>query len=259
MKWIHCRRRQEVSLLAAAALGEEARIELEQHLSVCQECRSYYAEIKILTASLAAWEQNLSAIEATPAMRRRWAKAVQGTESSPERVPSLHCDTAKSLIFARIFQSRRNLQARVSTQSRKGAKTQSQETPHSQYLWQFFAPLRLRVFALNSFWFRLAAQLSLAAKSLCGVVWRELIRPNRHAWMGMAGLWVAMLAINAAISAHPTGGGESGAASSQAIIQAWEEQDRVLAELAQPAPVVPTPPPRFPGPRSQRTEEWVIL
>ena len=73
MKWFgnRCRRCQDVSLLAAGALNEEEKIELENHLAACQECRSYFAEIKTLIVPLAGWENNLSPIEATPAARMR--------------------------------------------------------------------------------------------------------------------------------------------------------------------------------------------
>jgi anti-sigma factor RsiW len=79
MKWIwhRCRRRQDTSLLAAGGLGEEEKIELERHLAECEECRNYLVELKTLTAPLAGWEKNLSALEATSAARMRWAKAVQ--------------------------------------------------------------------------------------------------------------------------------------------------------------------------------------
>ena len=55
MNWYHCRRRPEISLLASGVLGEEEKIELECHLAGCQECRSYYGEIKALTMPLAGW------------------------------------------------------------------------------------------------------------------------------------------------------------------------------------------------------------
>lgn len=184
--WNRCPRRQDVCLLAAGALGEEEKIELQRHLAACQECRDYYGQIKSLTAPLAGWEKNFSSIQTTPAAQMRWAGAVR--EAGPRyalRPPSL--------------------------------KT----------LWQ--------------------------------IVWGELIRPSRHAWAGMAALWVVMLAVNAQLSDHHAGSAGARAASSQDMIQAWAEQNRVLAELTQPAFAVPAALPDLPRPRSQRDRGWEIL
>jgi hypothetical protein len=185
--WNRCRRRQDICLLAAGALGEEEKIELQRHLATCQECQSYYGQIKSLTAPLAGWEKSFSAIQATSAAQMRWAGAVReaGVASAVRRTP------------------------------------------------------------LKTFW---------------QIVWGELIRPSRYAWGGMAALWVVMLAVNAQLSDHRASGTGARAASSQDMIQAWEEQNRVLAELTQPA-FVPPPaaPPDLPRPRSQREQRWEIL
>jgi anti-sigma factor RsiW len=189
MKWIRirCRRRQDVCLLAAGALGEEEKIEVQRHLAACPECRNYYGEIKSLTAPLAGWEKNFSSIQATPAAQMRWAGAVReaGARSTVRRPP------------------------------------------------------------LKTFW---------------RILWGELIRPSRHAWAGMAALWVVMLAVNAQLPGHRASSGDARAASSQDMIQAWVEQNRVLAELTQTAFVVPpAAPPDLPRPRSQRARGWEIL
>ncbi len=183
MKWFwnRCRRRRDVCLLATGALCDEERLELERHLAACGECRSYYGEIKALAAPLADWEKDFSAVEVTPAARKRWARAVQETGA-----PSL----------------------------------------------------------LKNAW---------------RIIWCELIRPSRYAWSGMAALWVAMLVINGQISGPRMSGAGDRASSPQKMIQAWEEQNRVLAELARPAYVVPAPPPIIPRPRSQKEQDWAMV
>jgi hypothetical protein len=201
--WNRCRRRRpEICLLAGGALGEEEEIELENHLAVCQECRSYYAEIKTLTAPLAGWEKHLSAIEATPAARMRWARAVQEA-ALPSSAPNPNLNLNPN-------------------------------------------PQRLRL--------RLGLGLGMR---LWRIVWRELIRPSRHAWAGMAALWVVMLAVNGRLSDHRMI--DAGASSAQDMMQAWEEQNRVLAELTQPAFAVPAAPPILPRPRSEREQDWKIV
>jgi hypothetical protein len=188
MKWIwsRCRRRQDVSLLAAGVLDQAEIIELERHLDACADCRNYYGEIKILTAPLMGWEKNFSAIEANPAMQMRWAKAMQDA-----------------------------------------AAPSSIRQPPLQRVWR--------------------------------AMWGESIRPYRYAWSGMAALWVAMLAINGQLSDHRTNEAGVRAASSQEIMQAWTEQNSVLALLIEPAAVVPAPPPYVPGPRSQRAQDWTMI
>jgi hypothetical protein len=186
MKWHRCRRRKDICLLAAGALDEEEKIELQRHLAACRECRIYYGQINSLTAPLAGWEKNFSSIQAAPAAQMRWAAAVrEAGASSALRQPPL--------------------------------------------------------------------------KNVWSVLWGELIRPSRHAWAGMAALWVLMLAVNAQLSDHRAGGAGARASSSQDMIQAWVEQNRVLAELTQPAFTVPAAPPDLPRPRSQRARDWEIL
>jgi hypothetical protein len=91
------------------------------------------------------------------------------------------------------------------------------------------------------------------------IIWGELIWPSRYAWGGMAALWAAMLVINGQLSDHRMNDTGARAFSSQEMIQAWEEQNRVLAELGPPAFVVPAAPPITPGPRSQRKQDWAII
>jgi anti-sigma factor RsiW len=190
--WHRCRRREDISLLAAGALSGGEKIQAEQHLAACQECQSHYGEIKNLTAPLAIWEKNLSAIEATPASQRRWAKALQECGSGvPPLVPSSH------------------------------------RKPSLQSAWR--------------------------------IIWRELLWPSRYAWSGMAALWVGMLIINGQLSDQRMRDTGTRVASTQDMIQNWQEQIRVLAELAQPTYTVPAPPPYLPRPRSHREQNRAMI
>jgi len=91
------------------------------------------------------------------------------------------------------------------------------------------------------------------------MVWVELIRPSRNAWAGMAALWVVLLAVNGRLSDHRMIEAGASPSSSQDMMQAWEEQNSVLAELTQPAIAVPAAPPILPRPRSDRERDWKIV
>ena len=89
-------------------------------------------------------------------------------------------------------------------------------------------------------------------------VWRELIWPCRRAWVGMAALWVVMWGINLGLSGTQKADLNAPSASATALIEALEEQKRVLAELIPPASSQPAEPPRRnPQRRSDRQPESV--
>jgi hypothetical protein len=78
-------------------------------------------------------------------------------------------------------------------------------------------------------------------------------------------VWLALLAVNARLADHPMQLAGARSTSAEAIMQSWDEQTRVLAELTQPAmvhsapanpPAAPTDPPR---PRSARKPDWQIV
>jgi anti-sigma factor RsiW len=188
MKWIRnrCRCRADVSLLASGALREDEKSEVERHLAACHECRVYHGEIRKMTATLANWENNLTAIEATPATQTRWARVVQQAD-----LPSSH------------------------------------RQPLLKNLWR--------------------------------IVWGELIWPCRHVWTGMAALWVVMLAVNGLISDLRAFEPNIRVASTPDIMAAWQEQNRVLAELTQPSFTVPAAPVVSPRPRSALERSWQII
>jgi anti-sigma factor RsiW len=101
-------------------------------------------------------------------------------------------------------------------------------------------------------------------KAVSRNVWRELIWPCRRAWVGLAALWLVLAAVNIRLSDHPMQWAGAGSSSASAMMQSWEEQTRILAELTQPpvvySPPVNTPlaPPNPARPRSERKQDWQI-
>ncbi|HWI55641.1 MAG TPA: hypothetical protein VNZ22_00340 [Bacillota bacterium] len=86
-----------------------------------------------------------------------------------------------------------------------------------------------------------------AGQSLGAVLrnaWLELIWPSRRAWAGMAALWLAVLAANLEMKASSQTAPAARSAPAREVVQAFGEQQRLLAELLQPVP-----PPAIQAPR----------
>jgi anti-sigma factor RsiW len=96
-------------------------------------------------------------------------------------------------------------------------------------------------------------------KNVWQIVWGELLWPSRHVWAGMAALWVLMLVVNGHISDSRTFETGARAASTPDIMAAWQEQNRVLAELTQPSFTTPVAPVVAPRPRSELERNWQII
>lgn len=88
------------------------------------------------------------------------------------------------------------------------------------------------------------------------IAWRELIQPCRHAWSGMAALWLIFGLINAhtEVTETPRQMASSSRSGFEGI-QVFEEQRRVLVELTGPNDLSPAEPsrPAHAKPRSERT------
>jgi anti-sigma factor RsiW len=97
-----CPRRPEASLLAAGALDPAQKEDIERHLAACADCRSYYSEIAVLSASFANWEKELSPIEATPAAQNRWRDVVR-TSAPPPKSEALIATFWRELILPNRF------------------------------------------------------------------------------------------------------------------------------------------------------------
>ena len=90
MKWLFnkCRRLEaDLSLLAAGALAETERADVEAHLAECAACRAKLVELRKLTRSLESLGNRLPQAEPTIALRRRWQTAVRQS-ARPATQPS---------------------------------------------------------------------------------------------------------------------------------------------------------------------------
>src|SRR5258706_6434627 len=80
------RYRQSICLLASGDLAERERIEAQNHLASCADCRQYFDELKALTVPLATWERSLAHIQPDSSLQLRWAHAVRALDrKEPKR------------------------------------------------------------------------------------------------------------------------------------------------------------------------------
>jgi len=89
--------------------------------------------------------------------------------------------------------------------------------------------------------------------------WRELFWSCRRAWLGLAAVWVVILALNFASADAP--GVKTAAASAGApdLIQAWKQRQQLVAELTEQKAEPAEPPKRpVPRPHSERRAECMI-
>jgi hypothetical protein len=88
-----------------------------------------------------------------------------------------------------------------------------------------------------------------------------LSRPHRAAWVGLATVWVVIMAMNLAARDNSTFAGTSSSIPSAETMQALKQQRLLFAELIErPEPRLTAPSPVHPvGPRSQRREETATV
>ena len=88
--------------------------------------------------------------------------------------------------------------------------------------------------------------------------WREWLWPYRHAWTGMAALWLLMLGMNFGC---PKNQQNASVSATPAMMQAMEEQRRLLAELIPPTrnqQAADSRRRRFLQPRSELIHDWKV-
>lgn len=66
-------------------------------------------------------------------------------------------------------------------------------------------------------------------------VWVEVFRPARHIWAGFALVWVAIIAVNLSMEPLKTRGVKSNSDPASILAVTFKEQQRILAELTEPA------------------------
>ena len=100
-----------------------------------------------------------------------------------------------------------------------------------------------------------ASLLSTLHHQLSTLLW-----PHPTAWAGLAAVWLVILGINLTTRHGSTALAKHSAPVSPQVIMAFQEQERLLAELIGPSevPVAERPKPAPPRPRSERRRELLV-
>jgi hypothetical protein len=90
--------------------------------------------------------------------------------------------------------------------------------------------------------------------------WRESIMPWHRVWMGMAAVWLGILALNfASHDAPQMAAAKAPATDSRVVLAAWRERRQMFAQLLGPAMPAVDAAPKIPGPRSSLRVELVVV
>ena len=107
------------------------------------------------------------------------------------------------------------------------------------------------------------AQLVFPSRSLLSTInhlLSDLLWPRPAAWAGLAAVWVVILGLNAATQDASRALAKQASPVSPQLLMAFQEQERLLAELIGPreTPAAERPKPALPRPRSERRKEMLM-
>jgi hypothetical protein len=93
----------------------------------------------------------------------------------------------------------------------------------------------------------------------CRKFWFEVVLPARHVWAGFAAVWLLMAAVNLTEADHTSARMRSKPVPASVII-AWQEEQKLMAELLNPPSrqAADRPEPDAPQPRSDRQPVWMV-
>jgi hypothetical protein len=89
-------------------------------------------------------------------------------------------------------------------------------------------------------------------------LWQELIWPCRRIWLGLATLWLGVIAFDLMTTGDSQAAGSQTTSSNPMVIMAWKEQRRLMAQLLEPVTPEPVLNPPAPRPRSDRRHVLLI-
>ncbi len=108
----------------------------------------------------------------------------------------------------------------------------------------------------NQLGHQLPSSLSLA--SAARQFWQESIWPWRRVWLGLASVWLVLLALNLASDEGPKMARHKTPPPDPELMAALREQRRLMLELLEPSAPPPASLPKIPGPRSEQRQTMVL-
>lgn len=108
-RWTKCaRQKKRMSLLAAGALSESQRVDLEQHLAECPACQKRWQSLQRIVAQLEQQGARLPLVSPPATLRDRWQTAIRQesnrdcTQALPD-APSSRIDLSSWFSLGRLF------------------------------------------------------------------------------------------------------------------------------------------------------------
>lgn len=96
--------------------------------------------------------------------------------------------------------------------------------------------------------------LAVAARQF----WRQSLWPWRQIWLGMAAVWLVLLALNLATNERPKMARHKTTPPSPELMAALREQRRLMLQTLEPIAPPPALHPKIPGPRSEQRQTMIL-
>ena len=101
---------------------------------------------------------------------------------------------------------------------------------------------------------------STRVRSVFDRFWTDCVLPWRHAWTGIAAVWMAIFVLHIATrESSRSAGNEIAATKNPQVLSALREQKQMLAQLLGPSETSTAAPQKNSGPRSEQRRELVIV
>ena len=101
-------------------------------------------------------------------------------------------------------------------------------------------------------------QSSFSRASAARQFWQEALWPWRRVWLGLASVWLVLLALNLATDEGPKMASHKTPPPDPELMAALREQRRLMLELIEPSAPAPASRPKATGPRSEQRQTLVL-
>ncbi|MEK7677460.1 MAG: hypothetical protein AAB676_16660, partial [Verrucomicrobiota bacterium] len=88
--------------------------------------------------------------------------------------------------------------------------------------------------------------------------WQESLWPWRRTWLGLAAIWLVLLALNLATNERPKVASHKMPPPDPELMAALREQRRLMLQALEPIAPPPALHPKIPGPRSEQRQTMIL-